>query len=237
MTPDGRVKKREGRETTPRYLKTIREGKWIVGTEMVFDYGKMNDVPFDFKTREPVLPIHVYKIKGKSVVENMVPMLDQVQMTYLRLQNAIAKAAPSGLKIDIGKMQGLTMGSKKWSPLDLIRLYTQTGHMLYNSSMVKGELTSGVMSSDPGKAIEELKGGIGNAVQDAISSFEMAFQLMSELTGIDRVSAVSSQDPRTSAAETRIAAAGTSDTLYSIFSAWLKMYEDASKCACLACSL
>lgn len=229
-----KIKNSETRKTKTQYLKTIYEGYWVIGTDYVFDFGRMTDVPFDMKTREVRLPIHVYKIKGKSIVELMIPMLDQCQMTYLRLQNAIAKAPPSGLKIDIGKLKNMTMGKVTWTPLDLIKLYTQTGHLLYNSSVTKGQfIPPGGGSGDPGKAVEELTGGIGTALTDAVQSFEMAFASLSELTGIDRASAVSAQDARTSAAATKIAAAGTSDTLYPILSAWANIKRTAAECAAL----
>jgi len=232
---EGNIKPKSGknRKTYPMYIKRVYEGYWVVGTEHVFDYGIMGDQPYDMKKRQPVLPFHIIKIKGKSIMEQMAPMLDQCQMTYLRLQNAIAKAPPPGLKIDIGKMKNMKIGKNKWTPLDLIKLYTQTGHMLYDSSINRGQLMPGQQATDPGKAIEELTGGVGTAINDAIRSFEMAFQSISELTGIDRASAVSPQDSRTTAAETKISATGTADTLFLIISSWAKLKKKAANCAAL----
>ena len=228
-----RIRNNKGRKTYPLYIKTVYEAYWIIGTNYVFDYGKMTDIPFDITKKEVRLPINAYKIKGKSIIESMIPMLNQIQMTYLKLQNNIAKAPPSGLKIDIGKTKSVTMNGRKFGPLDLITMYTQSGHMVYDSSLNEGQVTPGFQAQDPGKAIEQLNGGLGNAIVEAIQSWEMAFQAISDITGIDRASTATSQPERTSASETRIAAAGTSDTLYPIIDAWSHMVKRGSENAAL----
>ena len=228
-----RIRNGKGRKTYPLYIKTVYEGHLVLGTDYVFDYGRMTDIPFDFSKKTVRLPINVYKIKGKSIIESMIPMLNQVQMTYLKLQNAIAKAPPPGLKIDIGKNKSITMGGKDYGPLELITLRTHTGNMIYDSTMEDGQIAPGFGASDPGKAIEELSGGLGTAINEAILSWEMAFNAISDLTGIDRASSVTSQPARTSASETRIAAAGTSDTLNPILDAWKHIVKRGSENAAL----
>ena len=166
-------------------------------------------------------------------MDSMIPMLDQIQMTYLKLQNAIAKAPPTGLKIDIGKTKKVVMNGMSFGPLDLIKLYTQSGHMIYDSSITEGQIVPGFPTQDPGKAIEQLVGGSGTAISEAVQSWEMAFQAISEITGIDRASTSSRQAPRTSATETQLAAEGTLDTLQPILDSWLHMTKRAGECAAL----
>ena len=228
-----KIKEKENRKTTAKYLDTIYETRWIIGTEYVFGNGRMHDVPFDMKNRTVKLPVHVLKLDGKSIMEQMVPLLDQIQLTYLRLQNAIAKAPPSGLKIDIGKMKNLRIGKQKLSPFDLIKIYTQTGHLLYDSSITQSQIAPEMKFQDPGKAIEELRGGVGTAIQDAINSFEMSFAAISELTGIDRASVVSRQPDRTSATETKVAAIGSSDTLFPMVDGYADILKLGAECAAL----
>jgi len=228
-----RIRNDKKRTTYPMYMKTIYGGSWIIDSEHVFDYGRIENVPYDVSKKDVRLPINVIKLKGRSVVDAMIPMLDQIQMTYLKLQNNIAKAPPSGLKIDIGKTKRITMNGAEFGPMDLIKLYTQSGHMVYDSSMTEGQIVPQFGAQDPGKAIEQLTGGAGQAINEAIQSWEMAFSAISELTGIDRASTSSKQAPRTSAAETKIAAAGTSDTLAPIANAWVQLVKRAAECAAL----
>lgn len=228
-----RIRKNDAQDAQEMFYECVYEGKWIVGTELVFDYGKMHDIPYDSRVKRAKLPIQLCKLDGKSMMEQMIPLLDQIQMTYIRLQNAIAKAPPSGLKIDIGKMKKLSMHGRKWGPRDLIKLYTQTGHLLYDSSVTEGHTDPNIRTSDPGKAIEELKGGVGTAISDAIQSFEFCFSAISEITGIDRASVASAQPDRTSAAETKIAAAGSSDTLFTVIDGMVDILQTGAECAAL----
>mgnify|MGYP007057166340 CR=1 FL=1 len=199
----------EAIDTTP----SVYEGKWILGTDLVFDYGRIYD-------DNGTLPIHGYILKGNSIVEQMIPSLDQIQMTYLRLQNAIAKSPPPGLVIDVAGVKGFSMGNAKWRPLDLIKMYTHTGHMLYDSSLRHGNLPNDKVDSR--KVIDTLPGGLGNAINEYLISFEMAFNHLAELTGLSRESFVGNTNPNKTATATRITAAGTTNTLQPVYNGYIK---------------
>lgn len=219
----GELKKGKIVEDNDRYYKTVTkpiktidaiyEGKWVVGTELVFEFGRMNE-------DTGKLPVHGYILKGNSLVEQMIPSLDQIQMTYLRLQNAIAKSPPPGLMIDISGMKGFKMGNAKWSPLDLIRLYTQTGNMLYDGSLRHGSMPNDKVDSR--KFIDSLSGGLGNAINEYLISFEMAFNHLAELTGLSRESFAGNVDQNKTATATRLTAAGTTNTLQPIYNGYIK---------------
>ena len=228
-----KVYDKENRKTTNNFLETIYHSKWVIGSKYVFEYGRMNNVSFDLKTKRATLPIHARLLKGRSMVDSMLPMLNHIQMTYIKLQNAIAQAPPPGLKIDLDGLTDVKFNDKNWGPLELIRLYTHTGNMIYRGGVNDAYMDPRIMSNTANDPIEPLTGGLGTAVRDAVESFEMAFQLLAELTGVDRVSAVSQQDPRTSATETKIAALGTSDTLQPIFAAWTDLKKRSAQSAAI----
>ena len=224
------------RKTVNKYIKAIYHCHWVMGTKHVFDYGRMNNIAFDPKTKQVHVPLHVSKLRGKSIMESMIPLLDQIQMTYLRLQNAIAKAPPDGLAIDIDAIKDVSLdgGKKAWDPLDIIRVRSQEGHMFYRGGVKEGRYNDPRSGSSYGKLpIEPLKGGLGTALDDAVKSWETSFQLIADLTGVDRVSSVTSQDPRTSAEETKRAASGTNDTLQPVYSGWIKIKRDSARSAAI----
>lgn len=195
-------------------IPAVYEAKWVMGSDMIFEYGRITEDNGE-------LPIHGYKIEGNSIVKQMIPSLDQIQMTYLRLQNAIAKSPPPGLMIDIAGVNGFKMGNKKWSPLDLIRMYTQNGHMLYDSSLRKGNMPNDKVDSR--KVIEHLPGGMGSAINEYLLSFEMSFNHLAELTGLSRESFAGSTDANQTATASKILAAGTTNTLQPLYNAWIKI--------------
>lgn len=224
--PDMKKAIKEGTSRVGKIM-TINESCWIIGTPHIFKYGKMNDIPFDPETRDVSLPFHFYKVRGKTLMERSLPMLDQCEMTYLRLQNAIAKAPPAGLKIQMDAIKGMTFGNKKWSPLDIIKLYSHTGNVIYSATTHYGH-TPGQTQVGYNNPIEELKGGVGTAIDDAIKSWETAFQMLAELTGIDRISAVSKSPTADQAVGvTEMALAATSNTLRPLYSAYIEIKESS----------
>jgi len=171
-------------------VQTLYQCYWIMDSDKVFKTGKLNDIPFDYYNKEAYLPIHAYRMDGKSLVETMIPILDQIQLIFLRLQNAIAKSPGSGLAIDINAIDVVNMGTQKFQGLDLIKLHSHTGHMIYKGATTSGHAVAGIMGGQHfnQKPIEFLEGGYSSDVESAIRGFEMNFGYLAELTGIDRVS-------------------------------------------------
>jgi hypothetical protein len=151
------------------------------------------------------------------MARNAMPVLDQIYMTFLRLQNAIAKAAPPGLKIEYGALEGMTFDGKKFTPKDSLTLYSHTGSILYRfTPMVSGA------PANSGKPIEELRGGLGTAGADAVVLLDLLYNQLAEVTGVDRISSIS-QSPTSEQTKgvTEIAVASTNYTLKSFYSTYL----------------
>ena len=196
--------------------------RWVMGTDYIFDHERLEDDCGE-------LPLKCYIMRGTSIMEQMIPILDQLHMTFLRLQNAIAKAPPAGLLIDVAGMKGFKMGNKKWRESDLIKLYTASGNLLYDSSLRKGLMPNDKVDSR--KVVEQLPGGMGPAINEFLISFEMGFNHIAELTGLTRESFASQGDPNQTATATKILAAGTSNTLQPLYSGWVNMRRGLSQAA------
>jgi hypothetical protein len=221
-----RVYDRDDKKTTVTTKQTIYTCKWVIGTGTVYEFGKAHDSAFDYKDKRVALPIHVYKIDEKPIVENCIPLVDQIALTFYRLQNGIASAPPPGLKIEYNSLMGMTFeDDQEWKPLDSLKLYSQKGHMIFNAS------PSGVeMNPNMGEPIQELRGGLGTVIEDAARSLELAYQSLMEITGIDRLSAVSQSPGRDQGKYvTQVAVAATNNTLRSVYSCHLAMKEMVAK--------
>lgn len=221
-----RVYDTEGKKTTKTTSQSLYGCKWVIESDVIYDIGKVHDVAFDYSNKKIESPIHVYKIDEKPIIENCIPIVDQIALTFYRLQNGIAKAPPPGLKIEYNSMMGMTFeDDQEWKPLDGLRLYTQTGHMIFNASPSGVELPPNM--PDP---IQELRGGLGTVIQDATMSLELAYQQLMEITGIDRLSA-NSQSPTRDQGKyvTEVAVAATNNTLRSVYACHLSMKEQLAR--------
>ena len=64
---------------------------------------------------------------------------DMLQITHLKIQQAIAKAKPDGLIIDIEGLENVQLGKGgELQPLDLHDIYEQTGVFYYRSKNAEG---------------------------------------------------------------------------------------------------
>lgn len=214
------------RKTTRTDIRTIYQCRWVIGTDFVYDYGRLHNISFDFKTKEALLPVHVFRLPGRSIIDNAMVLADQLQMAFLRLQNAIAKSPPPGIAVEFGSLENMAFDGKKWSPLDIIKLRSQTGNYIYRQvSPIPGQPIT------QNKPFEELRGGLGTAVADALQTFELIYTQLSEVTGVDRLSAVSkSPTADQGVGVTELAVSATSNTLRPIYTGYVTIKENQSRC-------
>ena len=75
----------------------------------------------------------------KSLIGGCLGFADMLQLTHLKIQQAIAKAKPDGLIIDIEGLENVQLGKGgELQPLDLHDIYEQTGVFYYRSKNPEG---------------------------------------------------------------------------------------------------
>jgi hypothetical protein len=215
--------KKKTKKTT---VNNIYESTWVMGTEWVYNWGKsLNSARPDRKN--PKLSIHAISIPGKSMIERIKPLLDQIELNWLKLQSALAMAAPNGHDIDISALEGISLdGENDLSVIELIKLKRQTGDTLRRTT----DLVSGKYAN-LGKPINKNEGGVGGLLNEILLVMDVSFKYIYELTGIDLISAASSQRSDVTATQVKYAAAATSDALQPIFTSWVQAKENAAQSA------
>lgn len=221
---DRKVYNTDKRQTVVVEGANVYTCSWIIGTDYYFEDGvAMNAARIEKKT--PRLSIHAYALPGVSIIESIMPNLDQIQLTHLKLQSALAEAPPNGLKIEFGSLNNINLGKEDMKPLELIKMYRQRGDIIYKATTHSGKYNS---YAPP---IEPLEGGIGRFLGECITLFETNFNFISEISGIDRVSAVSKKAGETSATEVNAGVASTTDALQPLFAAFVSTKEHAANSA------
>ena len=214
----------ENRTTEVVSKRSLYKCSWIIDTEKVYNFGKVKDIPFDYWEKRASIPIRVYKIQGKPVVESMIPIEDQIQMTYLELQNSRAKAAPSGLKIEISSLENISMGNKKLLPLDVLKIYTATGHLLYRLAPPTPGNPIGVQNP-----VEQLMGGYDIHIRSAVQALELLYMEMERVTGISQVSVAKSPGPDQGLGVSNLAVQMSNNTLRPIYLGYMAIKEKSSQ--------
>jgi len=162
----------------------------------------------------------------KSMVDGCIGFADMLQLTHLKIQQAIAKAKPDGLIIDIEGLENVQLGKGgELQPLDLHDIYEQTGVFYYRSKNPEGGFQN--------PPVREISNSIRN-INELIGLYNHYLGLIRDTTGINE--AMDSSSPKGDAlvgVQEQAIAAGN-NAIYDITNAAMilfkKVCEDIVKC-------
>jgi hypothetical protein len=220
------------REAVYMQNQTLYGGRFIVGTEYVFDYGVKKNIPKNVhdltRTRMSysVVATNMRRMIPKSMVSSVIGFADQIQITHLKLQQSIAKAKPDGLIVDIEGLENVQLGrGGELQPLDIQDIYEQTGVFYYRSKNADGSFQN--------PPIRPLDNAIRN-INELITIYNHALRMIRDATGINEVMDGTSPkgDQLVGVRQQQLAAAN--NALYDITNASMVLYrrvcEDIVKC-------
>lgn len=218
----GKVTQKENRQTKVKDVRVVRKMKWIVGTDLVYDWGLQNDVPRQNGT-DPLLSFNVYKLNGKSMIEKCIPFIDQFQLTYLKFQNSLMQMKNPGIAIEWSALDNISLGGKLMSPKELLTIKRDTGDLLYKMTTHRGNYTN-----NGAKPFQELQGGMGAQLQEYITMFEHYRREISDITGVTPQASASEPKAGVGLGVSNIALLGTSNALKPMMDAYTICKERTS---------
>lgn len=132
---DYKKKRYEGeREYYDQQQEVIQTGYWILGSDIVFGDGVMTNMEgkdgMCYKKRIPVCLYATQTLKGEpySLIDNLVPLFDEIQMLWLQYQKSIASYIPAGVNIDPEAFTDvIAIGKKSMGTKEMMELMYQTG--------------------------------------------------------------------------------------------------------------
>ena len=174
--------------------------KWKKATNMIRPHSNTNKVLMNYIVAAP----RIYKGRIDSLVSKMTPYADLIQLTHLKLQQAIQRMTPSGVYIDADGLAEIDLGNgTSYNPQEALNMYFQTGSIIGRSLTVEGD-------PNPGKVpIQELPGGGGNQVQVLIGAYNQYLQMIRDITGLNEARDGSDPDPKALVGVQKMAAANS----------------------------
>jgi len=174
--------------------------KWKKATNMIRPHSNTNKVLMNYIVAAP----RIYKGRIDSLVSKMTPYADLIQLTHLKLQQAIQRMTPSGVYIDADGLAEIDLGNgTSYNPQEALNMYFQTGSIIGRSLTVEGD-------PNPGKVpIQELPGGGGNQVQLLIGAYNQYLQMIRDITGLNEARDGSDPDPKALVGVQKMAAANS----------------------------
>lgn len=229
-------KERQGSvfERTPHKMEIemLYGGTYILGTDYVVNYGKVSNIPKNVhdlsKCRLSYSPVATNLLDNmpKSMVDSCVGFADMLQITHLKLQQAIAKAKPDGLVIDIEGLENVQLGKGgELQPLELHDIYEQTGVFYYRSKNPEGGFQN--------PPVREIGNSIRN-INELIALYNHYLRLIRDTTGINEAMDASSPKGDALVGVRQQAIAAGNNAIYDITNSSLilfkKVCEDIVRC-------
>lgn len=193
--------KKEGEKYTRTKYQAWYQGSWIVGTEHVYNDGMVHSmVRPKGKLGVAKSPFHIhapelYDGMTYAIMDQCIPIIDEICRDWYRLQNAKAHARAShGIWIDPVALNetafsGGSGDEGKYTPAELIDMFMKRNVLVANSIGGDGERIN--------IPIQEIKGGLGD---DALRWWEQInnnMNLLRTIIGFNEITDGSNVDPRT----------------------------------------
>jgi hypothetical protein len=221
-------------ERRPRKMDvvTVYEGRHILNTNYIVDYKRKANVPKNMhdisraRLSYSVVATNMLDSMPKSMVDGCVGFADMLQITHLKIQQAIAKAKPDGLIIDIEGLENVQLGKGgELQPLDLHDIYEQTGVFYYRSKNPEGGFQN--------PPVREINNSIRN-INELIGLYNHYLRLIRDATGINEAMDASSPKGSDLVGVRQQAISAGNNAIYDITNASMMLYkgvcEDVVKC-------
>tara|TARA_R100000654_G_scaffold33392_1_gene58500 strand:+ start:136 stop:1341 length:1206 start_codon:yes stop_codon:yes gene_type:complete len=166
------------------------------------------------------------RMMPKSLVSGVIGFADQLQLTHLKIQQAIAKAKPDGILVDIEGLENVQLGrGGELQPLDIQDIYEQTGVFYYRSKNPEGGFQN--------PPIRSIENNIRN-INEYIGLYNHYLRMIRDATGINEVMDASTPKGDALVGVRQQALAAGNNALYDITNASLIIYKkvcsDIVKC-------
>lgn len=213
-------------------MAVVYGGSYILGTDKLFNYGRQKNVPKNIhdiskaRLSYSVCATNMRRMMPKSMVQSCTGFADMLQLTHLKIQQAIAKAKPDGLIIDIEGLENVQLGKGgELQPLELHDIYEQTGVFYYRSKNAEGGFQN--------PPIREIGNTIRN-INELISLYNHYMQLIRDTTGINDAMDASSPKGEALVGVQQQAIAAGNNAIYDITNASMMLFkkvcQDVVKC-------
>ena len=157
----------------------------------------------------------------KSMVDSCVGFADQINITHLKIQQAVAKAKPDGIIIDIEALENVQLGKGgELQPLELHDIYEQTGVFYYRSKNPGGGFQT--------PPIREIGNSIRN-INELIGIYNHYLRMIRDTTGINEAMDASSPKGDALVGVRQQAIAAGNNAIYDITNASMLLFKKVCK--------
>jgi hypothetical protein len=204
---------------TPKYTSSTRKvmykTKWIVNTDMMYDYGiSENQVRKPSSWWDTGLDVQLYawnfdNMLFTGITERLIPIADAYYLTWQKLQNLKNKLIPYLIELDLNAIESAAFGAggTKMTPAEII-------DMAYSNFMVLTRKTDLLNSNPNYKAMTIEATGQLAAFQHLYQDLQFCIQQLYDITGLNQITAAGTPNAKTLTSGYDNANIGTDNAIY-----------------------
>ena len=218
--------KRTRFERVAQAVEVVYEGVLVLGTDVLLKWKKAENMIRPQSNTNKVLMNYtvsaprIYKGVVTSLVSKMMPYADLIQLTHLKLQQAIQRMTPSGVYLDADGIAEVDLGNgTNYNAQEALNMYFQTGSIIGRSLTVDGDGNTGRVP------IQELPGGGGQQIQVLIGAYNNYLQMIRDITGLNEARDGSDPDPNSLVGVQKLAAANSNTATRHILHSSMKAFD------------
>lgn len=209
---------KEGQELLKDSYEVVYEGTWILKSDLIYNYGMMNDMEVDPKnpcaTRIPLHVICPNMLNGQtvSILYSCIPILDQIQLSWSQYQHMMAQVVPDGHAIDLDAIAeaALGKGGKNFTPKQVMNMYFKKGILPYSGKRMSGKGGNGV-------PIQPMQNGNYEKAFGMLNNVFVHINLLRQISGMNEGVDASTPAPGALVGTLQIAQQGADEALGYLF--------------------
>ena len=218
----------------PKFLTKSKEvvyrGKWIIGTDFIYDYGLATNMKRSKPNRAVTdLSYHFYSYNFKDMravgmMERIIPIMDEYQLSIYKIQNFKNKWIPYIIDIDLQALEDVALGDggKKMTPKQLMNMVSENFTLVSRRSDLAGNNVNY-------KAVNIIPTGMGNEYNVLVGELVRLVTEMRDILGFNEVTDGSSPNPNMLNYVASLGAEATNNALRALIEADKKLGINLAK--------
>jgi hypothetical protein len=226
----------DNKEMIDKNIFVIYEGAYVMQSGIMLEWKKQKNMikpSMPEKMAEAYFSYSIfmpdnYELNNLPMIQRMETSIRQMTLTHMKIQQIVAKMRPAGLMIDIDGLQNISIGGgKSISPLEIQKIYDQTGNLYYRSSTEEGQRQT--------PPVQEIaNAGSVQQLQELINIFNYYLNRLREETGINELRDGAAINPRLGNKQLQAGIAASNNATDYIYDSYVSIIENTMmKCGIL----
>jgi len=211
--------RRNKEKYTRKCFKVVYKIKWIIGTDYAYDFGLASDQKRQIdpkKKAETTLSYRFfaptfYEMQAQSMMERLIPLIDDYQLTCYKVQNIKSRIVPNGWYIDLDALENVALnkGGKNMTPMELLEMFYQTGVLV-------GRSQDAMANNINWKPVIPIQNTIINELVGLYQDMQNTLSQMQSIVGLNEITDGSTPNPKTLVPGYENANVSTNNALFSL---------------------